>query len=145
MNNGKAEAETSMYSRRARICLTKAIENMRQEIFTDSHARIAHDDLHVRIDALQHDLYATAFRRELHRVSQQVPDNLLQPIGVAGNWTSCRIQYRLQPNTLGVSRWPNRIDRSVDNGNQIDRPHVESQLSGNDARHVKEVRNELGL
>jgi hypothetical protein len=63
--------------------LPKPLENIRQEVRADTHTGIADDDLDVRIHSFQPHLDATALRRELHRIGQQVPDDLLQAIGIA--------------------------------------------------------------
>src|SRR5690349_9178582 len=103
MNDGKTKSETAMYPRRTRIRLTKAIENVRQKLFTDAHARITDNNLDMRIDALELHLDLPAFGRELHGVAQEVPDDLLQTIGVPGDRTSLRIQQRLQADALCLS------------------------------------------
>jgi hypothetical protein len=82
---------------------------------------------------------------ELDGVGQQVPDDLLQSIGVAGDWTSGRIEHGLQANRLCVGGGTDRVDGRVDDLNQVNRSYVEPQLAGNDARLIEEIGNKLSL
>ena len=45
---------------------------------------------------------------------QQVPDDLLQPLGIARNRAGIRIEHGLEPDALRVGRGPHRLDRVLD-------------------------------
>ena len=96
------EAEAAGLARRSGIRLAKALEDVRQEIGADADAGVADDDLDVRVDALEPHLDPAALRRELDGVGQQVPHDLLQPIGIARDRTDARIEDGLEAHALGV-------------------------------------------
>ncbi len=88
----------------------------------------------------------TAGRRELHRVRQHVPDDLLQPIGIA------RTSSRAVPSTATVERHLLRhrrrlhdLDGRVHDRGEVDRPHLEAQLAGDDARDFEQVLDQARL
>ena len=58
------------------------------------------------VHALQPHLHAAAARRELDGVREQVPDDLLQAVGVARDGAGPRVEDRLQADALGLGRRP---------------------------------------
>ena len=106
-----------------------------------------HHDLDVGVHALQPDLHAPAPRRELHRVGQQVPDDLLQAVGVAGHGAGARIEHRLQRGSpLASAAGRTRVERRLDDATPASTGlHVEAQLAGDDAGDVEQVLDELEL
>src|SRR5207247_2382683 len=105
----QAEAQTSLGAGRTVFGLPEAVEDNRQEPGRDPDARVADDDLDVRVHALEVNLHAPALRRELDGVHQQVPHDLLQAIGVAGGRPGARVEHGLQPNVLRVRGRADRI------------------------------------
>src|SRR5437879_4925495 len=79
------------------IALAKAVEDIRKEIRLDPLSRITDENLDVRADPLQLDLDPAALWRELHRVAQEVPHDLLQPVGIAADRPPRRGQHGLEP------------------------------------------------
>jgi hypothetical protein len=82
-HNRQPQAESSVRSSGRLIGLPKPIEHKRNEFLGDPHTRIddRHDDaLGIAADA---DSDRPAVGCELHRVTEQVPENLLQPFRVA--------------------------------------------------------------
>src|SRR6188508_2287152 len=79
----KAQPEAAMGSRRRAVALTKALEDVRQKILTDTFAIVTDAQLGLHPFALQVDLDLAALGRELDRVGEQVPDNLLQARGIS--------------------------------------------------------------
>ena len=98
----QAQAEAAGLARRAGVGLAEPLEHERQELRLNADAGVADDDLDVRVDALEPHLHAAALRRELDGVRQQVPDHLLQAIGIAGDRADARIEQRLHPHALRV-------------------------------------------
>ena len=75
---------------------------------------------------------------------EQVPDHLLQPLGIAGHrrhrgstTTSARARPWRRPPGSTVA------DGVVDHGGEIDRLHVQAQLAGDDPRDVEDVLDDL--
>jgi hypothetical protein len=67
----------------ALVSLAEAVENVGQELAADADARVLHSDFHLRLDDLGLDHYLPALGRELDGVGEQVPDDLLEAVGVA--------------------------------------------------------------
>src|SRR5208337_5385078 len=96
-DDGQAESQATVHPRCAGIILAKALENVGKKLGRDTLAGVSHDDLHVRIDALQHDIHPSALGAELDGVREQVPDDLLQTLVVAGDRAGAAIERSLKP------------------------------------------------
>ena len=78
-------------------------------------AGIADDHLDVRVDALEPHLHPAALGRELHGVRHQVPQDLLQAIGIARHWPDARIERRSAARTpFASAAGCTVVDRVVD-------------------------------
>ena len=66
-----------------RIALREAVEDERQQFRRDTLAGVGDRDDRARADAGDAERDAAAGRRELDRVGDQIPDHLLQAIGIA--------------------------------------------------------------
>jgi len=65
------------------ICLAETLENMWKKFRLDADSGVLDDDLHVGVDSLENHLDTAPGRGEFHRIAEQVPQDLLQPVGVA--------------------------------------------------------------
>src|SRR6266436_2255333 len=74
------EPQPAVGPRTAAIALAETVEDEREKLRRDPLSRIADEQLDMRADLLQLDLDPPALRRELHRVAQEVPCDLLQPV-----------------------------------------------------------------
>src|SRR5205823_6915678 len=74
------EAEAAMGTGTAALRLSETIEDVWQESRADPHPRVLDRDLRVAVDALETDLDTPPPGRELDRVGQQVPHDLLQAV-----------------------------------------------------------------
>ena len=134
-------------ARARRVGLAEALEDVRQERRLDADAGVADDE---RVDAAASRASATstlaAGGRELHRVRQQVPDHLLQAIGIADDG-----QRRSRPAVSSVElpapRPPGASTRPprATIGREVDGAQLEPQLAGDDARDVEQVFDQLRL
>src|SRR5690242_18553384 len=80
-HNRQPESHAAMLPARLLIRLPEAIENVWQKVGCNALAGIADHDLEMRVHSLRTNLDPPAARRELDRIGQQVPDDLLQPYG----------------------------------------------------------------
>src|SRR5216684_532678 len=64
------------------IGLSETVKNQGKKVSAYALARVAHFYLHVGVYALQAHLDASSRRSELDGVREQVPDHLLQAIGI---------------------------------------------------------------
>ena len=134
-----------MVARERAVGLAEALEEMRQELRRDAFAGVADAQLDVRVDALEANLHASVPRRELDRIRQQVPDNLLQPLRIAGNRNARLIDGGLQPDALRRRRRRHGLERLLNHARQVDGPDVEPQFAGDDPRHVEDIADQLFL
>ena len=91
----EAEPEPAVRPRDAAVGLAEAIEEERAELRGEPRTRVADGDLDVRVHALEDHLHASVPRREPDRVREQVPHDLLQPVGIADDEPRLRIERRL--------------------------------------------------
>ena len=95
--NRKSEAESPMLARTGSVCLAEALENVRQKIRVYADPCVNDADLDLRVDSPQYDLDATASRRELYGVGNEIPYDLLQTIHISAHRPGGRVQDRLDP------------------------------------------------
>src|SRR5439155_4173541 len=98
------EAEAAMGAGASALRLSEAIEDVGQEFRTDPHPRVLDGDLGVAVGALETDFDTTLPRRELDRVRQQVPYDLLQAVRVAAHGDGDRPAGRRERDRLGLRR-----------------------------------------
>ena len=125
------------------LALPEALEDIRQEVRTDADTGIADDDFDVRVHPLQSHVDATALRRELHRIGQQVPHDLLQAIGIAGHGTHTRIDDGLQAHALRVRGRLDGSDGVVHDQRQFHGLHVQPDLPRDDPGDIEDVFDDL--
>ena len=145
LDDRQAKAQPAMPARGARIGLAEAVEHVGQKLGLDSLARIGNSEFEMRVDALHRDLHLAALGRELDRVREQVPNDLLQPAAVAEYWSRVGIQHRFDANVLGVGGRTHRVDGGADDLRQVDGGDIQPHLARNDAAHIEQVFDELRL
>jgi hypothetical protein len=91
-NDGQAQAETAVLPFAGTVGLPKTVENVRQKFRRDAFAVVGDDDFDVRIDLFEPHLHFPVALGKLYRVREQIPDDLLQAVGVAGNRSGVRIE-----------------------------------------------------
>src|SRR5581483_1695612 len=94
-HNRQSKAKSAVQSRQPAVRLAKSVENVRKEIRRDSFAGVADCDFNVRVNPTQIDLDASVSGREFDCVRDQIPNNLLQSIRIAGDQSDVRVQHRL--------------------------------------------------
>src|SRR6185436_16410811 len=79
------DAEPAELARRAGVRLPEALEDVRQVLGGDADAAVLHADHDRPVVAPRAQRDSAARRRELDRVRQQVPQDLLQPIAIGAD------------------------------------------------------------
>jgi hypothetical protein len=79
----QSESKSAVTPRRRAVGLTEALEHVRQELRLDPEAGVGHAQLQMRGGTRERDADPAVGRRELHGVGEQIPDHLLQAIGIA--------------------------------------------------------------
>ena len=90
--DGQAEAQATVLARGAAVRLPERVEHVRQELGFDAGAAVLNGQ-DEPVFPRQPDIDLAVRRRELDGVREQVPDHLLQAIGIAqrhGRRTRCR-------------------------------------------------------
>ena len=82
---------------------------------------------------------------ELHRVRHQVPDHLLQPLGVAADRGQGVVHRGVDRDLLGFRRRPDDVDGRVRDFAHVHRFHVETQLAADHPRHVEQILDQAQL
>ena len=129
----EAEAEAAILTRARALRLAEAIEDVRQELHTDAGARVRNDDARLAWPRLEGHVDAAARRRELDRVRQEVPDDLLEPVRIDQGGRGRRRQMRAEHDVLAVGGRADAVDGALDDAAQVHRPHVETEPAGHDA------------
>jgi len=143
--NSESETQSTMLSSSRAISLSEAFKDVGQELLVDSLAGIRNTDFD-RAASLRN-LYANtpAAVRKLHRIRQQIPNDLLQPVCVAGNHRGRGVEMSFDPDPLRVSRGTHNVNRILDYRHDFQRVKIEIQITGDDARNVENVVDNLGL
>src|SRR5207249_4516565 len=118
------------------VPLTESLEHVRKERGIDALARVADDDFHLPVGAQHTDLHAAASRSELDRVRKQVPEDLLQAVGVAEYGSETPRERGVDADLLRLSGGPHAVERSVQHLIQLEGTDLEPELAGHDARDV---------
>src|SRR5437868_3306294 len=90
----QSQPQTAMLSRTTAFGLPETIKDVRQKLCSDSQAGIADLDDDAGLHAFHRHLDASTTWRELDRVRQQIPGNLLQSIGITRDLARIGIEYQ---------------------------------------------------
>src|ERR1043165_6607353 len=143
VHNRQTQPQAAILPRRPLVALSKALKNVGQKLVRNSNAVVADNQLDMRIYALQQNLHAAVLGRELHGIAEQVPEDLLKPVRIAGD-RSCRgVEQRLEMDVLGIRSRPDYVERRLDDLDQLEGAVVEPQLSRHDAGNIEQVADEL--
>ncbi len=107
LHDGQAETEPAVLSSGGAIALSEAIEYEGQQLVLDPLACVCDDNFRVCTGMVEQDLYAPARGRELNRVGEQVPDDLIQADGIAVHGGSRTIEDGFELDALGFGGGPN--------------------------------------
>src|SRR5688572_3554537 len=124
-HDGKSQTEPAVLACSRGVVLPEPVEDVREQIGADPRSAVDDADLDVRVHALQEHRDPPALRREFHRIREQVPDDLLQPVGVASNVPGARIEDLVKPDTLRDRRRRYRFERCTDHRGKVRLAHIE--------------------
>ena len=75
--NRQAQARTAEAAIGRAVSLPERFEDVRQEFWIYTFTRIAHYDSSLRLDACEFDPNSASCARKLHRIGEEIPNNLL--------------------------------------------------------------------
>src|SRR5215510_9200794 len=127
------------------VGLPEAVEDVRQKFRLDALAVVADDDADALGVALHSQFDLPAFGREFDGVREQVPDDLLQSVGVAQHHFGLRAEMgdQLDPFRLGCRTYG--PERGFDSRREVGRLRFQAQPAGDDARRIEQVFDDLEL
>ena len=96
-------------------------------------------DLHVRGHALQRDARLAAARRELDRVRQEIPKDLLETVAVAGHRPRPGIERRMHADALGIGGVLRRLHGRLHDEREVQLLDLQQDFAGDDFAHVEQV------
>ncbi len=127
------------------VALREPVEHVGQEIRRDALPRVADTNAQAGVVLRQRDHDATARRRELDRVAQQVPDHLLQARGVRANLAELASGIELELDPLLLERRLHRIGGGTHLRQRLDPLERHRELAHVEPRHVEQVGNHARL
>ena len=141
--NGQTQTESTALAGDAGIRLAETLEYVRQEFRGNTNAGVADRDFQMRVHALEADLHFAAAVCELDGIRQEIPQHLLQALRIPGHGCRVWIDDRLDVYSLRVRRRSNNVDGAADDVRKLNRLDVQSNLSGDDPRDVKDILDNL--
>src|SRR5919204_10165 len=127
------------------VALAEAVEDVGEEVGVDAGARVRDRHLGLAVRARESHAHAPARGRELDGVREEVPEDLLQALGVARDLRGRVVEARLNLDLFGLRGGAHRLDGGAHDRAQLDAPRVETHLPRDDARHVEQVVDDLLL
>ena len=135
-----------MRTRQRAVGLAEPVEGVLEELGRHALSRIPNLDLERVVAVAERDDHAPARRRELDRVRDQVPDDLLDAVGIAQDpvlLAGMVVEAHLD--LLAFGGEAHRVHRGPDHGGERRRLQGQPELAGDDARDVEQVVDQLGL
>src|SRR5436190_1332398 len=132
-------------SRAPAVGLLEGLEDVRQELRLDPLALVADGDDGLAVGAREPHEDAAAPGGELDGVREEVPHDLLEASRIALDRLRSELEDALHPDLLRLGVGTHRVERRLGDGREIDRPGIEDELPGRDARHVQELLDQLRL
>ena len=144
-HDGQADAQAAILARGGAVGLAEPIEDVRQKSGLDAYAGIVDRDLDLAFGAPQARFDAPAFIRELDGVREQIPDGLLQTVGVAEDHAVRRLNHLVQGDPFRFGAGPDDVNGGMKDAFDLDRLGVELEAAGDDPRSVEDVLDQPGL
>ena len=139
------QSKSHSLSHGGRCTLPEWFEDMRQKPRVDAVARVSDTDDRPSADGLDDEGYRSAAGCVFHRIRQQVPNHLLQPVRVAKDRDRLDRCNHVDSDLLGRRRRPDRLDRRVDHGARVEGGHRQAHPPLDHVRHVEQIFNQARL
>src|SRR5437764_1265722 len=144
-NNRETQSQSTMFTGSRSVGLAKSIEDKRDELFVDSDAVVSYRYANSPILYRGRHPHLAAASAKLHRITEQVPKDLLQAVWVAHYGRLCRLDREFKANLFRFCDRTRRVMRRLDHICEIDNRAVDLQLAGDDSRDVEQVVDQLRL
>src|SRR5882672_7750213 len=137
-HDGQADAQAAILARGGRVGLSKPIEDVGQESGLDAYAGIFDRDLDLTLGAPQARFDVPSFTGEFDGVREQIPNGLLQTVGVTEDHAVRRFNHFAQDNSFRFGAGPDDIDGGMKDVLDHDRLSLELEAAGDDPRGVED-------
>ena len=124
--------------------MLKSFKQMRQKLAPDTGAGIAHNNSGMCLGAGQVCLDRSARGGELDRVGEEIPDNLLKSVGVAGHQASI-FQLRFEHHAFDLGDGLNGLQCGFDNPGRVYGAHGQPDFTGGNPRDVQQILDQFRL
>src|SRR5689334_6415962 len=115
-----------MQTRARSIGLPEFLEYVRNKLRSDTDARVRHTDFGMTKRFEQFDRDPAGTRCELDRVGEQIPNDLLQAIGVSPNDAVQSSNFFLDAYSFSFARRTHGFNGRLNNAGKIHRLHVQT-------------------
>ena len=121
------------------------LEKLREEGLRDADTGVADLDFGRAVPLAQGDAHLAVLGSELDGIGEQIPDDLLQTLGVAVDDDVSRPELAHEGDPLAVRRWLRGGNRGLDDGVHLHRFRIQAELAGEHPGHVEQVVDQLRL
>src|SRR5262249_33770923 len=144
-DDGEAEPEAPVPSRGRSVGLPKGLEYALQELAGDPLSRIAYDNVDLGPIAARLELDLAPLWGEFHGVREEIPDDLLNAIGIGGNDSQIVVDVHVEPDLFRLRGGADDFNRSKKSVRNVGRDDLEPQLSTDDSRKIEHIVDDPGL
>src|SRR5256885_17152850 len=99
-NDGQAKSQPSVHPRRGAIALTESFEHVGQKRGFNTWSTVFNLNENVRGSLANDDFYFASIRSKFRRVRKNIPDHLLETIGIARDHSQTGINQSFNLNFL---------------------------------------------
>ncbi len=145
LDDGQPQAQAAMSAGGGSVALAEAFEHVGQEFGADAHAVVADGNFELAVRLAQAHRHGAVPFRELEGVAEQVPDDLLQPVGVGRHDAGLRVEVALDADLARVGGRLHGVDGGLGDRMRRQYLHFQPHLAGGDAAHVEQILDQLGL
>ena len=144
-NDSESETEAAVLPRRAAIALPASFEQMRRYLRIEADARVVDDEAQLIAFRPELNVDPPPAARELDGVGHEIPDHLLQPVGIDLNWADGGVERQSEHDVLGFGRRAQRLDRRFDDLLHRCRPWRDLKFARHDLRDIEQILDEPRL
>ena len=132
-DDGKAEPQSTVAARERGIRLAKPVEYVRQELLLDARARVLYRQFEMRGHPFDDHLYRAAFWGEFDCIGKDVPDDLLQTVGISEDDAASILKVCPQGDPFRFGAGTHDVNGGLEDRVDFDLPGDQFVSAGGDA------------
>ena len=145
LGNGEAEPESTELAGHTRVALGESIKNAGESVRGDADAGVVNDENDAALGEAGGDRDVAVFGGKFGSVLEKIPNDLLEPSGVAGQMVGGGGEGDRDLLTFALDLSGRDLEGAVDHLMQIDGAKRDLEFAMLDAGHIKEVIDEESL